>query len=110
MKNTHKCKICFEEFSGLYALRQHKTSEHGNLLKSAEFDVNNFLEDNDTDLKEELQARQHFLVDSELEKGRHRVLNFAMSIFDNSLIPEKLDLVFSGLKGAAKVCVCSQKR
>ena len=103
VKTTHNCKICSKEFSGLYALRQHKTSEHGIQMKSAEFDVHNFLEDNDADLKEELQACQHFLVDSELEKGRHRVFNFAMSTFDNSLINKKLDLVFSGLKCAAKV-------
>ena len=103
VKTTHKCKICFKEFSGFYALRQHKTSEHGNQMKSAEFDVNNLLEDNDADLKEEPQACQHFLVDSKLEKGRLRVFNFAMSTFDNSLIIEKLDLVFKGLKCAAKV-------
>ena len=73
VKITHKGKICFKEFSGFYALRQQKTSEHEIQMKSAEFDVNN-LEDDDADLKEELQACQHFLVDSELEKGRHRVL------------------------------------
>ena len=72
-------------------------------MKSAEFDVNNFLEDNDADLKEELQACQHFLVDSELEKGRHRVFNFALSTSDNSLIIEKLDSVFKGLECLAKV-------
>ena len=82
VKTTHKCEICFKEFPGFYALRQHKTSGHGIQLKSVEFDVNNLLEDNDADLKEELQACQHFLVESELEKGRHRVCNFAMSIFD----------------------------
>ena len=67
VKTTHKCKICFKEFSGFYALRQHKTSEHGVQMKSPESDVNTFPEDNDADLKEELQACQHFLVDSELE-------------------------------------------
>ena len=82
-KITHKCKICFKEFSGFYALRQHKTNKHGFQMKSPEIDVNNLLEDDHADLKEELQANQHFLVDSELEKGRHRVLNFAISIFDN---------------------------
>ena len=102
-KNTNKCKICFKEFSGFYALRQHKTSEHGIQMKSAEFDVNNLLEDDDADLEEEPQACQHFLVDPELEKGRHRVFNFAMSTFDNSLINKKLDLVFNVLKCAAKV-------
>ena len=103
LKNTHECKICFKEFSGFYALRQHKTSEHGLQMKSAELDVSNLLEDDDADLEEELQAYQHFLVDSELEKGIHRVFNFAMSTFDMSLIDMKLDLVFNGLKCAAKV-------
>ena len=103
VKTTHKCKICFKEFSCFYALRQHKTSEHGIQMKSAEFDVNDFLEDDDACLKEERQACQHFLVDSELEKGRHRVFTLAMSTFDNFLINEKLDLVFTGLKCAAKV-------
>ena len=103
LKSTQKCKVCFEEFSGFYALRQHKTSEHGIQIKSAEFDGNNFLEDDDADLKEELQACQHFLVDSDFERGRHRVFNFAMSTFDNFLINEKLDLVFKGQKCAFKV-------
>ena len=65
--------------------------------------MNNLFEDDDADLKEKLQACQHFLVDSELEKGRHRVFNFVMSTFDNSLIINKLDLVFNGLKCATKV-------
>ena len=86
LKNTHKCKSCFKEFTGFIALRQHKTSEHGLQMKSAEFDVRNLFEVNNADLKEELQACQHFFVDSELEKGRHSVFSFAMSTFDNSLI------------------------
>ena len=103
LKNTHKCKNCFKEFSGFYALRQHKKNEHGIQKKSPEIDVNNLLEDDDADLKEELQACQHFLVDSELEKRRHCVLNFAMSTLGNSLINQNLALVFKGLECAAKV-------
>ena len=72
-------------------------------MKSAELGVSNLLEDDDADLGEELQAYQQFLVDPDLEKGRHRVFNFAMSTFDNSLINKKLDLKFNGLKCAAKV-------
>ena len=72
-------------------------------MKSAELDVSNLIEDDDAHLKEELQACQRFLVDSELERGRHRVFNFAMSTFDNSLIIMKLELVVNGLKCAAKV-------
>ena len=90
VKTTHKCKICFKEFSGFYALQQHETKERGIQIKSAEFDVNNLLEDDDADLKEELQACHHFFVDFELRKGRHRVFNFAMSTFDNFLIIQKL--------------------
>ena len=103
VKITHKCRTCFKEFSGFYALRQHKTDEHGIQMKSAEFDVNNLHKDDDADPKDESQACQHFLVYSELEKRRHRVFNFAMSTFDNFLINKKLDLLFKGLKCAAKV-------
>ena len=69
-------------------------------MKSAEFDVNNLLEDDD---KEGLQARQLFLVESDLEKGRHRVFILAMSTFDNSLINQNLELVFKGIECVAKV-------
>ena len=72
-------------------------------MNSAEFQLNNFLNFDDSDLKEKLQACQHFLVESKLERRRHRVFNFAISTFDNSLINEKLDLVFNGLKCAAKL-------
>ena len=44
-----------------------------------------------------------FSLTLSLKKGRHRVFNFAMSTFDNSLINRKMALVFKGLKCAAKV-------
>ena len=72
-------------------------------MKSTELDVGNLLEDDDVVLKEKLQACHYFLVDSELEKGRHRVFNFTKSAFGNFLINQKLDLAFNGLKRAAKV-------
>ena len=83
-------------------ITQQKTSENGIKMKSAEFDMISLLENDDADLKEELQACQHFLVDSELEKGRHRVVSFAMSTIDNSLINQKLGSAFKGLKCAAR--------
>ena len=103
VKITHTCTICFEEISGFHALRQHKTSEHGIQMKPAEIDVNILLADNDADLKEEVQACQHFLVDSELGRRRHCVFNFTMSAFYNPFIKKKLDLVFKGLNCASKV-------
>ena len=102
VKFTHKRKFCAIAFSGFYALRKHKTNEHGIQKKSTEIDVNNLLEDNDAHRREKLQACEHFLVDSKLEKGRRRVFNFDMSTFDNSLINKKLDFLIKELKCAIK--------
>ena len=57
----------------------------------------------DQSLREELESCKHFLTDTEMENGRHRVFNFAMSSFDVSLLNDKLDYVFEELKCAAKV-------
>ena len=57
----------------------------------------------DQSLREELESCKHFLTDTEMENGRHRVFNFAMSSFDISLFNDKLDYVFKELKCAAKV-------
>ena len=57
----------------------------------------------DQSLREELESCKHLLTDTEMEKGRHRVFNFALSSFDVSLLNDKLDYVFKDLKCAAKV-------
>ena len=57
----------------------------------------------DQSLREELESCKHFLTDTEMENGRYRVFNFAMSSFDVSLLNDKLDYVFKELKCAAKV-------
>ena len=45
-------------------------------------------------LKEELSACQLFLVDREMENGRHKVFNFQMPMLDTKIISEKLEEVF----------------
>ena len=57
----------------------------------------------DQSLREEMESCKHFSTDTECEKGRHRVFNFAMSSFDVSSLNDKLDYVFKELKCAAKV-------
>ena len=57
----------------------------------------------DQSSREELESCKHFSTDTELENGRHRVFNFAMSSFDISLLNDKLDYVFKVQKSAAKV-------
>ena len=50
-----------------------------------------------------MESCKHFLTDTELENGRRRVFNFAMSTFDISSLNDKLHYVFKELKCAAKV-------
>ena len=102
---TYKCKLCIAELPGFYALRQHKNTQHGTQIGFGASNIN--VEDiaggvDDRSLGEELESRQHFLTDTELENGRHRVFNFAMSSFDMTLLNDKLDYVFNELKCAAK--------
>ena len=67
-------------------------------------EVQNILGDvDDQSLREELESCKQFLTDTEMETGKHRVFNFAMSSFHMSLLNDKLDYVFKELKCAAKV-------
>ena len=103
---TYKCKLCHAEFPGFYALRQHKNTQHGTQIGfgASNIDVEEIMGDvDDHSLREELASCKHFLSHTEMENGRHRVFNFAMSSFDMSLLNDKLDYVFKELKCAAKV-------
>ena len=103
---TYKCKLCYAEFTGFYALRQHKNTQHGTQIRfgASHNDVEDLVGDvDDQSSKEELESCKYFLTDTEMENGRHRVFNFAMSSFDLSLLNDKLDYVFKELKCAAKV-------
>ena len=75
---TFKCKLCYQEFSGFYALRQHRNSQHGMQIgsRTRDVDVEHIVGDaDDHRLREELRSCQHFLVDSELGRARHKVFN-----------------------------------
>ena len=103
---TFKCKLCYAEFPGFYALRQRKNTQHGPQMGygASNIDVEDIVGDvDDHSLREELEFCKHFLTDTEMENGRHRVFNFAMSSFDLSLLNDKLDYVFKELKCAAKL-------
>ena len=103
---TYKCKLCYAEFPGFCALRQHKNTQHGTPIGfgASNIDVEGIVGDvDDQSLREEMESCKHFLSDTEMENGRHRVFNFAMSSFYISLLNDKLDYVFKELKCAAKV-------
>ena len=103
---TYKCKLCYAEFPGFYALRQHKNTQHGTQVGfgASNIDVEDIVGGvDDQSLREELESCKYFLTDTEMENGRHRVFNFVMSSFDISLLNDKLDYVFKQLKCAGKV-------
>ena len=103
---TFKCKLSYADFPGFYSLRQHRNSQHGPKMGfgASNLDVEDIVVDvHDQSLREELESCKHFLTDTEMENGRHRVFNYAMSSFDMSLLNDKLDYVIKELKCAAKV-------
>ena len=108
-KQSTVCSSCEQEFPSYYSLQQHRRKEHGAKQRKPSdtvADLNKIVEDEGEDgekLKEELSACQHFLVDTELENGRHKVLNFQMSKLDTKVINEKLEEVFNKLDSAAKI-------
>ena len=102
---TFKCKLCYQEFPGFYTLRQHRNSQHTMQIGSGTRDVNleHIVGDvEDHSLREELHSFQHFLVDSELERARHKVFNYAVEALNETIVNEKLDHFFNNLKCAAK--------
>ena len=104
--NTYKCKLSYVEFPGFFALRQHKNTQHGKqkVFGASHFDAEDILGDvGDQSLREELQSCRHFLIDSEIQKGRHSVFNFAVNNLTAQVIEEKLDRVLDRLKCVAKL-------
>ena len=103
---TFNCKLCYQEFPGFYALRQHRNTQDGMQIGSGtrDVDVEHIVGDvDDHSLREELRSCQHFLVDSELERARHKVFNHAVETLNETIVNEKLDHFFNNLKCAAKV-------
>ena len=58
-------------------------------------------------LGEALRSCQHFLVDSEHERARQKVFNYAVKTLNETIVNEKIDHFFNSLKCAAKVNLAS---
>ena len=103
---TFKCNLCFQEFPGLYALRQHRNTQRGMQFGSGirYRNVQHIVgDDEDHSVREEFQSGQHFLLDSELERAIHKVFNYAVETLNETIVNEKLDQFFKNLKCAANV-------
>ena len=60
---SYKCNLCNTDFPGLYAVRQHKSTQHGTQIgfRAKNIDVEDIVGDvNDQSLREELQSCRHF--------------------------------------------------
>ena len=101
---TFRCILRYQGFPGFCALRQHKNSQHGFPIKTANADPDGIINEGvDANLKEELRSCQHFLIDSELKRARHKVFTYAKENLNAKIVDEKLDLFFNNFKCAAKV-------
>ena len=103
---TYKCNLCHAEFPGFYALRQHKDTQHGKQIGfgASNIDVEDIMGGiDDQSLREELQSCKQFPVDSEIQKGRHSVFNFAVNNSTAQVIEENLDRVLDKVKCVAKL-------
>ena len=104
-KNNHTCKECSIDFPSFYSLRHHKQRYHtAEATSTGEGEMQRLADaGDDKSLEEELQSCRHFLVDSEIQKGRHSVFNFVVQNLTAQVIEEKLDRVLDKLKCAAKL-------
>ena len=88
---VHICKKCDKDFHSFYTLREHKRKEQGAQRRSGaqSVDLAQLMRDvDDKRLIEELEPCKHFLVDSEMNNGRHRPHNSAMDTLDPEFLLE----------------------
>ena len=102
---TCKCKLYYQWFPGLHALRQNRNIQQGKQIRSGTKDedrehIVGVVEDQR--LREELRSCLHFLDDSKLERRRHKVFNYAVQTLNGTIVNYKLDYFFSHLNCAAK--------
>ena len=103
------CSSCEQEFPSYYSLQQDRRKEHGAKQRKPSYsvaDLNKIVDEEGADgekRKEEIRACQHFLVDTEMKNGKHKVFYFQISKSDTRTINEKLEEVDDKLDSAAKI-------
>ena len=111
-KQSTVCLSCEKEFSSNYSLQQHRRKELGAKQRRPSdtvADLSKIVEEEGEDgekTKLDLSACQHFVVDTEMENGRHEVFNFQMSKLDNKIIVNREEF-FNKLNSAVKNQYCS---
>ena len=105
------CASCEKEIPSFYSLERHRRKEHGAKPRKPSdsmTDLNKIVEEEGEageKLNEEFSACQHFLVDTDMKNGRHKIFNFQMSKLDTKVSNEKLEEAFNKLDSAAKIII-----
>ena len=82
LSTSKQSTVCSSRETTNYSLQQHRQKEHGakqGKLNVTLADLNKNVE-KEGELKEELSSCQHFLMDTEMKNGKHKIYNFQMSI------------------------------
>ena len=101
---TFSCKICNQDSPGFYALRQHKNTQYGFPNKTTYAEPDDVMNEmTDMNLKWELRSCHSFSVDSDVERARHKVFNYAVENRNETVVKNNLDHFIDNLKCSAKV-------
>ena len=94
--------VCSSRETTHYSLQQLRQKEHGakqGKPSDTVADLNKIVE-KEGELKEELSACRHFLMNPEMKNGKHKICNFQISILETKIFNGKLDEVFNQLDSA----------
>ena len=105
-KVTQDCQECVESFPSFHSLRQHKNQDKNLRNKEEqELTLQSLNKDilKNKNLQDEIQSGKYILVDSEINKARLKVFNYAIETRSTKIVEEKLDHVFKKYNCAARV-------
>ena len=94
--------VCSSRETNNYSLQQHRQKEHGakqGKPSDTVADLNRIVK-KEWELKEELGACQHFLIDKEMKNGKHKLYSIQMSLLETKIFNWKLDEVFNKMDSA----------
>ena len=101
---TCKFKLCYQALPRFYALQQHTNTQPEIPIKTANVDLDdNINEVDELNLKDNLRSCHHFLDDTDFEKTRDKVFNYAVESLNETIVNKKLDNFFNNIKCAAEM-------
>ena len=105
LKNNHTCKESSIEFPRFHCLRHNKQRYHTHTAETnsngEKAEIQSLADARvSKSLEGKLQSWRHFLVESEIQRGRHSLFNFVV----NNLTAQVMEEKFDRLLDKTKVC------